>query len=191
MTTTEEGQQKSGEQKPDEGKTRTFTQAEFDRVMGQRLASERSRFADYDDLKAAKTELDEIKAKNASELDQAVAKAKSEGISEATTRADQRIVAAAARALAAAANFHDPKDAPRLLDLSKVKVNADGEPDEEAIEALIKDAADKRPYLVKATDKQDQKRLKRDPAQGSRDGEKLSGRELGLAEAERRFGKKS
>jgi hypothetical protein len=169
---------------------RTFTQAELDTIIGQRIARERSNFADYDDLKAAKTELDQIKDANASELEKAVKAAKAEGISEATTRADQRIVAAAARALAAAAGFHEPKDAPRLLDLSKVKVNADGEADEDAIQAIIKAEVEKRAYLVKSDDKDTKRGMRRDPGQGARTGEKPSGREAGMAEIERRFPKR-
>lgn len=190
MTDSTTDQTGKTDDKPAEGKT--FTQAELDDIIGKRLASEKAKFSDYDALKAAKTELDQIKEANASELDKAIAKAKAEGISEATTRSDQRIVAAAARALAAAAHFHEPKDAPKLLNLSGVKVNSDGEADEEAIERLIKEAAEQRPYLVKTVEKTDQKKgMRRDPGQGSRSGEKPSGREAGLAEAERRFGKRT
>lgn len=186
-TTDQTGTKTDG--KPPEGKT--FTQAELDVIIGNRLATERARFADYDTLKAAKSELDQIKAANASELDKAVKKAKDEGISEATTRANQRIVAAEARALAAAANFHNPRDAAKLLDLAGVKVTDDGDVDADAIKKLIEDAVKERPYLVKGDQKPSPKGPRRDPGQGPRDGEKPSGREQGLAEAERRFGKKS
>jgi hypothetical protein len=187
MTDTKTDQTDQTDGKPTEGKT--FTQAELDEIIGKRLATERARFSDYDTLKAAKGELDQIKAANASDLEKAVKQAKSEGISEATTRANHRLVAAEARALAAAANFHNPKDAAKLLDLAGVKVTDDGDVDADAIKALIEDAVKERPYLVKSDEKPDTKRVKRDPAQGPRTGEKPSGREAGLAEAERRFGK--
>lgn len=184
MTDSTTDQTGKTDDKPAEGKT--FTQAELDTIIGQRIARVRGDFADYDDLKAAKTELDTIKAANATDLEKAVKAAKSEGISEATTRANQRLVAAEARALAAAANFHNPKDAARLLDLAGVKVTEDGDVDADAIKALIEDAVKERPYLVK-TAKADEKRgPRRDPGQGPRTGEKPGGREAGLAEAERR-----
>lgn len=169
--------------KPEGGKT--FTQAELDEIIGKRLARQKADFADYDDLKAAKAELDKLKADNASELDKAKAEAKAEGISEATTNANRRIIAAAARALAADARFHEPKDAPLLLDLSKVKVNDDGEADEDAIKALIDAEVEKRPYLVKSKD--EPKKLKRDPGQGNHGNGKPDGRESGRAEALRRY----
>lgn len=50
--------------KADEGKEQTFTQADIDRIVRDRVKRERERFADYDDLKAkvegAKSEADRI-----------------------------------------------------------------------------------------------------------------------------------
>lgn len=174
------GEEKSDENdsKPD-GDTRTFTQAELDRVVSDRLARERAKFGDYETLKAAKAELDQIKADNASELDKAVAAARKEGETAAATRANQRLVAAEARALAAAAKFHDPRDAAQLVDLSKVKVGDDGEVDADAIKALIDQLATERPYLVKADGEKKNDR-KRDPGQGSRTGAGHGGLEAGL-----------
>lgn len=170
-----------GEAKPD----KTFTQAELDEIIGKRLARQKADFADYDELKSAKTELDEIKARNASDLEKAVEKARKEGESVASTRANQRLVASEARALAAAAGFHNPRDAAQLLDLSKVKVTDDGDVDGDAVKALIDDLAKERPYLVKTSD--GTKKPKPDPAQGNRTGGKPSGSEAGLEMARRRF----
>lgn len=168
-----------GDGKPDGDPGKTFTQAELDRVVSDRLARERAKFGDYETLKAAKAELDQIKADNASELDKAVAAARKEGETAAATRANQRLVAAEARALAAAAKFHDPRDAAQLVDLSKVKVGDDGEVDADAIKALIDQLATERPYLVKADGEKKNDR-KRDPGQGLRTGTGHGGLEAGL-----------
>lgn len=53
--------------KGDEGKT--FTQADIDRIVADRLARERSKYADYDELKAKAAKLDELEAANKSEAD--------------------------------------------------------------------------------------------------------------------------
>jgi hypothetical protein len=159
---------------------KTFTQAQLDEIISRRVASERAKFADYDTAKAAQVELEKIRQDNASELDKAVARAKAEGISEATTRSNQRLVAAAARALAADAKFHQPKDAPKLLDLSGVKVSDDGEVDEDAIKILIDDAVKERGYLVKSDEKPAPPKAPRhNPSQGNA-GDSTSSVQAGL-----------
>ncbi|WP_280473294.1 hypothetical protein [Nocardia asiatica] len=54
----------TSEQKPAE---KTFTQADVDRLLGERLAREKQKFADYDELKSAAAELKQIKDANKSE----------------------------------------------------------------------------------------------------------------------------
>lgn len=54
---------------------KTFTQAELDRVVEQRLQRERSKYADYDDVRAKAAELDQLREANASELEKAQGKA--------------------------------------------------------------------------------------------------------------------
>lgn len=48
---------------------RTFTQAELDRIVGQRLAEERSKYADFDAFKAKATKFDEIDAASKTEVE--------------------------------------------------------------------------------------------------------------------------
>lgn len=55
---------------PAEAEERSFSQADVDRVVSERLARERSKFADYDDLKARAARADEAE-KRASELEAA------------------------------------------------------------------------------------------------------------------------
>lgn len=48
---------------------KTFTQADLDRVVSDRLSREREKFGDYDDLKAKATRLAEIESANQSETE--------------------------------------------------------------------------------------------------------------------------
>ena len=59
-------------------KPRSFTQDEVDRVVGERLARERSKYADYDEVKKKAVEFEELQAETATELEKAVAKARKE-----------------------------------------------------------------------------------------------------------------
>jgi hypothetical protein len=51
---------------------RTFTQAELDRIVSERLGRERGKYADYDQLKAAADELATIKEAQATETEKAL-----------------------------------------------------------------------------------------------------------------------
>lgn len=53
------------------GAGQTFTQADLDRVLTERLARERAKFADYGDLKAKATQLDELQESQKTELQKA------------------------------------------------------------------------------------------------------------------------
>ena len=77
---------------------RTFTQADFDRAIAERLKNERkkhaeelAKFSDYEDVKAKAAELDEIKAASKSELEKTI-----EAMNEANRRADNAEARAAA-----------------------------------------------------------------------------------------------
>jgi hypothetical protein len=61
------------ENKPDEGKT--FTQAELDRILDERVKRERSKYADYDELKAKAAKFDELEAGNKTEIQKAADRA--------------------------------------------------------------------------------------------------------------------
>lgn len=98
--------------------------------------------------KAAKAELDKLRADGQSETEKAIAKAKADGGSEALAKANARVLKAEVRA-AAASKLNDPSDATHFLDLSEFEVSDDGEVDAKAIakaiDALLKD----KPYLAK------------------------------------------
>lgn len=48
---------------------KTFTQTDFDRIVGERVAKERQKFADYGDLKAKAQQLEELEAAQQSDMD--------------------------------------------------------------------------------------------------------------------------
>lgn len=72
-----EGQgQGSGEgQGEGQRQERTFTQADLDRIVQDRLAKEKGKYADYDDLKTKAQKLEEIEQANASEAEKAAKRA--------------------------------------------------------------------------------------------------------------------
>lgn len=55
-----------------EATERTFTQAEVDAIVGDRLKRDRAKYSDYDDLKAKAAKFDELEEANKSELQKAV-----------------------------------------------------------------------------------------------------------------------
>ena len=130
----------------------TFTQADLDRTVGERLARERAKFADYNDLKSKAARLSEIEEASASETEKAVKAAREEGRAEVTTAANTRLTAAEARALAAEMGFRKPTHAVRLINLAEVKVDADGEVDTAAVRRLLDDLVADDPFLLAVPD---------------------------------------
>ncbi len=131
----------------DQGKT--FTQVDVDRIVKQRaerVAAEK--YGDYSDLQAKAKKLDKLEQANATELERAVEKARSEGRTEVTEAANTRLVAAEARALAAEARFRNPSLAVRTIDLTGVEVADDGTVDTAALKSLLDTLAADEPYLV-------------------------------------------
>jgi len=69
---------------------RTFTQAEMDAIIGDRLKRERAKYSDYDDLKAKATAYDAAEEANKSDLQKANEKAESlQAQLDALTKANQ------------------------------------------------------------------------------------------------------
>lgn len=124
------------------------SQADLDRILGDRLARERAKFADYGDLKAKAAEHDKAIEAARTDQEKAVEAAKTEGRTEALTAANTRLVSAEARALAAEAKFRNPVLAVRAVDLKDVAVNDDGEVDAAAIKTKLKELSDADPYLL-------------------------------------------
>ena len=69
---------------------RTFTEAEMDAIIGDRLKRERAKYSDYDDLKAKATAYDAAEEANKSDLQKANEKAESlQAQLDALTKANQ------------------------------------------------------------------------------------------------------
>ena len=105
------------------------------------MKRERDKYADYDTLKEAKSKLDEIEAKNLSELEKANKRAEeAEAIKDrALAEANDRLIRAAFMAEAAKTGAMHPEDAFALADLAGVAITDDGTvtgvPD--AVKALV------------------------------------------------------
>lgn len=86
---------------------KTFTQADIDRVVTERLARERQRFADYDDLKNKASKFDEYQQSQMSDLEKAneAIKAKDTALAEAQTRLAEMEVQSVRSAAATAAGL--------------------------------------------------------------------------------------
>lgn len=113
---------------------KTLSQADVDRIVSERLARERQKFADYDDLKTKAAEFDKIQDSQKTELQreqEARQRAEAEN-AELKTSAERIRIDAALVAAAAAAKVVDPNDVVALLraDAEKfalVKVGEDGQ----------------------------------------------------------------
>jgi len=143
----DEGQGESGSSDggEDEG-TETLGDAgkqALDRMKAEREDAKRR-------AKAAETELEKLRNASKSEQEKAVDAARKEGAAEAAQRANDRLIKAEAKALAATAKFRDPSDVIAQLGgrLGEIAVDDDGEVDAKALKALVDDLAKSKPYLV-------------------------------------------
>lgn len=131
--------------------SKTFTQAELDRVVQERIARERSKFEGFDDLKRKAAEFDRIEEAQKSELEKATARAAKEAADKTKAEVDatwgQRIVRSEVR-VAAAGKLADPEDAVRFIDLATFKLDQDGNVDTKAITAAVDDLVKAKPYLA-------------------------------------------
>lgn len=98
------------------------------------------------EAKAAKKELDELKAASATDAEKAIAKAKEEGKAEALKAANARVLRSEIKA-AAAGKLADPNDAVRLLDSDEF-TNDDGDVDDKKLKAAIDTLLKDKPYLA-------------------------------------------
>ncbi|GAA0840480.1 hypothetical protein GCM10008915_36070 [Bifidobacterium pullorum subsp. gallinarum] len=149
------------EPSPNPEPEKTFTQAELDRIVTERLARDRKGREDYDDLKSKLTALEEaeaerekaklseterLEAEKAAAL-QAAEDAKSER-DKALTAANQRLIKAEFRALARELNIRADAldDAYKLADMSEVSVDDDG--NIAGVEDVVKALLTNKPYLA-------------------------------------------
>lgn len=137
------------------GGEKTFTQDELDRIVGQRVASERKKYPDYDELKAKAAKADELESAQKSELQKAndraekAEKERDTAIAErdaAKEEAQESKIAVEVLAEAQKAGAIDPRDVLGLLPKGKVTIGDDGQVagHEDAVKALLEG----KPHLV-------------------------------------------
>lgn len=144
-----DGQQQAAKPQPPTFEPIT-SQADLDRVLGQRLQREREKFADYSDLQEKAKRLDEIEQASASELEKAVRKAREEASAEVRAQVTADRVLDKIE-VAAAGKFADVTDARLRLGARAAEfVDSDGRIDAEAIAAAVEKELESAPHLKAA-----------------------------------------
>jgi hypothetical protein len=173
-----------GHQQAGSSWTPPASQDDLNRIIEQRLARERAKFADYDDLKAKAEKHDALEMELSSEAEKAARKAREEAAAATRAELQPQFVLAKLEAHAARAGVADEDltKALRYVDPSKF-VTDDGTPDSEAMKDFV--------GAIKPSKQDDDHRGPgRFPSfgQGARPASKQTQREIGRAAAERRFG---
>ena len=124
--------------KPGTTPDKTFTQAELDAIITDRLGREKQKFADYDDLKKAAKRLADIDAANLSEKEKSEKRIKdAEAERDAAKAYNQSLVIKyAVKDASRDAGALYPDAAYKLLDMTAVEYDKDGNPTN--IDKLVK-----------------------------------------------------
>lgn len=122
-------------------------QAEFDRIINERLARERGKYKDYNDLKTKASKFDELDAANKSDLEKLTGdrdnwKSQAEANGAKALRALRRSAVVAEAARQGAAN---PSLVFSLVNESSLEV--DDEDNVSGVEEAVKTLLEKEPYL--------------------------------------------
>lgn len=162
---------------------KTFTQADVDRVVSERLTRERAKYSDYDDLKTRAAEADRLRKEQETASEKAVREARETAAAEERSKAAPQLVAAEFRAAAKGVLTNEQRDA-LLEDLDLTKYLDDkGQVDVEKVERKV------TAFAPKNDDGDKKKRRLPDLGQGNRGGESKTKGSGGAAEAARRFAK--
>ncbi|ALX66831.1 phage scaffolding protein [Microbacterium sp. XT11] len=124
------------------------TQEEFNRIVESRLARERQKYADYEELKKKAEEHDQYLESQKTEHEKALEAARAEAAGETRSKFLGRIVSTEVKLAATSAGFTDPGDV--LAFLNSEELVKDDEPDVDAIKKAIDKLAADKPYLLKA-----------------------------------------
>lgn len=138
-TTTPEGGTSTQDPTAGQPADRSFTQADVDRIVQERLARDRARFSDYDELRRAADELAELKAKDETELQAAVRRA------ETAERERDETKGIALRLQVAIDKGLTPVQAKRLVGKTREELEADADDLLEAFGGKKADAGDGEP----------------------------------------------
>lgn len=139
----------AGDPPPEGDPPKSFTQADVDRIVQERVARAKSvPPADYDDLKAKATRLDELELKNKSELEQAQERERlaNERATTAETERNNTKMETAVLLEASRAGAVKPQQVFALLPRNAVTIGDDGQVTgvEEAVKAFL----DENKHLV-------------------------------------------
>lgn len=151
------------------------SQEELDRRVGDRLARERAKFADYDDMKKKAERLDEVEAASKTELQKALdAVAERDAkLAELPKQIRGQVVRFAS--LATQRGFIDPEDALSFLD------NGVDLGDDAAVGTALDALAERKPHLVRTPATKVKERPK--PKTGDANNEGDDGEEKGKERA--------
>lgn len=163
------------------------TQADLDRLVSDRLARERQKYADHEQFKASHEELQKLKDGQKSEVERLTAERDkaTKDAQAAADRAKQSLRQAAVIAEAAKAGAVDPQAVAALLPADAVTVADDGTVS--GAESAVKTLLEEKSYLKS-------KQTRTGPpnhGQGSRENGAPERGAAGRAEAQKRFGDKS
>ncbi|MFJ5716539.1 phage scaffolding protein [Neobacillus sp. NPDC093127] len=140
---------------------KTFTQEELDKIVADRLAREKKKFADYDEKAKKLEELEKAEAdRKKSQMDEAErlklekeeadkkALDAEEKVKKAQEAANQRILNTEIKSIARALNANDPTDVLALLDKSSIEIDDEG--DVKGVEEAVKALKETKPWMFKA-----------------------------------------
>lgn len=126
---------------------KTFTQADIDRVVAERIARTERKYAGHDELKAKAEQFDALQAASASDLDKAVGTARKEV--ETALRAEFAAERVADKIeVAAAGKFADIEDAKLHLGPKALEFIKDGVVDTEAVAKAVEALLAAKPHLA-------------------------------------------
>ena len=132
------------------GEKDTFTKDEIERIVQQRVAAEKKKFSDYDDLKRQAAEYQKLEDAKKTEIEKANERAtaaereKAERENELKTERTRNAVFAVASEL----SFVNPSVAHRLVDPSDLEYDDAGRPQKESVKKALEALAQSDPYLV-------------------------------------------
>lgn len=114
---------------PPGDQAKTFTQAELERIVQDRVARESKKYDGFDDLKTKAAEFDKIQDQQKSELQRANERAEKaeRDAAERTTAANTRLMEAAVLSEATKQKAIKPEHLFKLIDTKKVTVGDDGQ----------------------------------------------------------------
>lgn len=138
----------TGEAGTGEATPRSFTQAELDKIVSDRLKRQAAQYSGHEDLKKKAAEYDKLQEaqKTALQKEQERAEAAEKKAADAETRANRALIRAAVVAEATKLRAISPEDVLAVLEADSVTIGDDGEPT--GVAEAVRKALDARPHWV-------------------------------------------